>query len=54
MEKRKIKEIGFLLGLTLLIAMVIRIINNEDTIIDFKVTVLAIVGSALGVLASIL
>jgi uncharacterized YccA/Bax inhibitor family protein len=53
MEKRKIKEIGFLLGLTLLIAMVIRIINNEDTIIDFKVTVLAIVGSALGVLASI-
>lgn len=53
MEKRKIKEIGFLVGLTLLIAMVIRVINNDDTIIDFKATVLAIVGSALGVLASI-
>jgi hypothetical protein len=53
MEKRKIKEIGFLLGLMLLIAIVIRVTNNEATIIDFKATVLAIVGSTLGVLASI-
>ncbi|WP_288983701.1 toll/interleukin-1 receptor domain-containing protein [uncultured Flavobacterium sp.] len=53
MEKRKIKEIGFLLGLLLLLAMVIRIINNEDTIIDFKASILAIAGSALGVITSI-
>lgn len=53
MEKSKIKEIGFLVLIMLIMAMVIRVINNEETVIDLKVTFLAIIGSALGVLASI-
>lgn len=54
MEKKKIKEIGLLLTLMILMAMVISIINNEDTIIDFKTTLLAIAGSTLGVFVSII
>lgn len=53
MENRKIKEIGFLLLLMFLMAIVIRIINKEDTIIDVTTSLLAIVGSILGALASI-
>lgn len=54
MEKSKIKEISFLLVIIILIAIVIRVINNDDNIIDFKTTILAIIGSTLGVVASVL